>query len=368
MFQYHVDEDIALELLLPHHARQLYHLVEQNRAFLTPWVDVERLHSLDDARGYIEWALRALASGDGMRCAVVYRGEHVGRLSYHDTEWHHQVTELGYWLAEDYTGRGIMTRAIRGLLDYAFFTLGMRRAEIWTSEKNLPSQRVAERVGFRQEATMRQMTALSNAEFGDFLIYGLLADEWATPRQTGRASGEFAMRIDEETELRLLMPHHAEILYAAVEANRAHLAPWIGHIHRIHSVADALKFINGELQSLADGKKLRCGIWHQGVFAGQIGLVDANARTGQVEIGYWIDAAHSGRGLVTRTSRALTDACFKLMDANNVTIRCAVDNGRSRAVAERLGFHQDGILCGGHAVAGVLQDIVVYSMLAKEWQ
>lgn len=368
MFTYHVDDEVALQLLLPAHAEPLIALVEANRPFLTRWVDVERLNTADDARAYIRWALHALANGDGMRCGILYRGELVGRLSYHDTEWHHQVTELGYWLAEALNGQGIVTRAARGLLDYAFHTLKMHRAEIWTSEKNIPSQRVAERLGFRKEAVMRQMTALHDSEYGDFLVYGLLGEEWPATRQTGGDSGEFTLKVDEATEIRLLLPHHAEILCQGVLANRPRLDPWLNWPRNIQTPNDARAFITNALHGLAEEGTMRCGIWHASEFAGVIGIVALNPRTQQEELGYWLDERFTGRGIMTRAVAAMTAACFTQLGIKSVTIRCAVHNRASCAIAERLGFRMDGVLRQGHGVAGQLQDMAVYSMLAKEWK
>ncbi|GAA3380900.1 GNAT family protein [Streptomyces sannanensis] len=94
--------------------------------------------------------------------------------------------------------------------------------------------------------------------------------------------------------------------------------------------------------------------------------IDMAMRTG--EIGYWIDAAFEGRGLVTRAVTAVLDQAFGHIGLDRVELRTGTDNVRSRSVARRLGFTEEGLL--REAVAfpnGPRDDDVVYGLLAREW-
>jgi RimJ/RimL family protein N-acetyltransferase len=59
------------------------------------------------------------------------------------------------------------------------------------------------------------------------------------------------------------------------------------------------------------------------------------------EIGYWVHVDWCGRGIATRSSRALTDASFAVLDAQVVVIACDQANGASNAVPAKLGFTHD---------------------------
>lgn len=74
-----------------------------------------------------------------------------------------------------------------------------------------------------------------------------------------------------------------------------------------------------------------------GAFIGGTGL---HPRIGPdaLEIGYWIDRALQGKGLVGETVVALCSVAFEIMKARRLEIRCSPENVRSRAVAERLVF------------------------------
>ncbi|MEU5399958.1 GNAT family protein [Streptomyces sp. NPDC005963] len=101
-----------------------------------------------------------------------------------------------------------------------------------------------------------------------------------------------------------------------------------------------------------------------------VGVVSLNFDTAMKtgEIGYWIDAAFEGRGLVTRAATAVLDQAFGHIGLDRVELRTGTDNARSRAVAHRLGFTEEGLL--REAVIfpnGTRDDDVVYGLLAREW-
>jgi ribosomal-protein-serine acetyltransferase len=70
---------------------------------------------------------------------------------------------------------------------------------------------------------------------------------------------------------------------------------------------------------------------------------------------------------MTAAVRAYVDHAFQVWRLNRVSIEAAVDNARSRAVAERLGFRQEGVLREVERVGERAVDHVVYAVLAAEW-
>lgn len=95
--------------------------------------------------------------------------------------------------------------------------------------------------------------------------------------------------------------------------------------------------------------------------------IDVAMRTG--EIGYWIDAAFEGRGLVTRAVTAVLDQAFGPIGLQRVELRTGTDNERSRSVARRLGFSEEGLLREAVAFPDERRDDdVVYGLLAREWR
>jgi len=164
-------------------------------------------------------------------------------------------------------------------------------------------------------------------------------------------------------EVRFLEPRDAEEVFAVIDANRDRLRPWMPWVDPTLGPADTRAFIEGVRASeVEDG----LGIYVDGRFAGGIGLRPDEVN-GDAEIGYWIGAAYEGRGLVTRACRALIDRAFGDLALHRVTIRVAPDNARSRAIPERLGFREEGVLREAGRSADGHHDLVVYGLLDREW-
>jgi ribosomal-protein-serine acetyltransferase len=85
-------------------------------------------------------------------------------------------------------------------------------------------------------------------------------------------------------------------------------------------------------------------------------------------IGYWLDAACRGKGVMTEACRAFIDHGFMHIGLHRIDIRCAPANRKSCAIPERLGFVQEGTLRDAEWLYDHYVDLVVYSMLAPDWK
>ena len=81
--------------------------------------------------------------------------------------------DVGYWLAPAGRGRGVLTRALRLVVDYGFRDRGLARLELYTLLDNVPSQRVAERAGFVREGTVRARIESRDGERHDAYVFAL---------------------------------------------------------------------------------------------------------------------------------------------------------------------------------------------------
>ena len=86
--------------------------------------------------------------------------------------------ELGYWLAEPYWGRGLMTEAANAVIDFAFKKLPLELLAVCTGPKNDRSKRIIEKCGFIYEGTERKSYRTYNGEIRDSKCYSLLREEW----------------------------------------------------------------------------------------------------------------------------------------------------------------------------------------------
>jgi ribosomal-protein-serine acetyltransferase len=172
--------------------------------------------------------------------------------------------------------------------------------------------------------------------------------------------------IAEDAELRILSHDNAVELFEAVERNRARLGEYLPWVHLTHAVADVEGFIAGAAAQHSSQLGFHAGIFLEDRLVGCAGMHAIDRPHRNVSIGYWIDAAAEGRGLVTRAAGELVRICFTDYGLHRVEIRCAVGNERSRAIALRLGFGEEGILRGAQLVNGRWLDLHVFGRLATD--
>lgn len=107
----------------------------------------------EDAEKFIEMAL----SKPDQIFAIEYQGEYVGNIGVHlKSDVYRLGAEIGYFLGEPYWGKGIMTKAVNLVCDYAFRELGIIRIDTGVFDFNPASMRVLEKCGFVREAVFRK--------------------------------------------------------------------------------------------------------------------------------------------------------------------------------------------------------------------
>jgi ribosomal-protein-serine acetyltransferase len=185
MFHHTLRDGVELRLLEERHAEALYAHVEANRTHLGVWLEeLAEMQSVEDARRFIRGGLDGFAKGGGLNLGIWVDGRLAGGIGLGNMQDESRSGMIGYWLGADYVGRGLMTDAVRVLLDYAFGERSLHRVDITCPATNLPSRHIPERLGFREEGTRRQAIWVHGQPL-DEVIYGLLADEWTTGRRGG---------------------------------------------------------------------------------------------------------------------------------------------------------------------------------------
>jgi ribosomal-protein-serine acetyltransferase len=179
-----IEDGLFLKSLELREAEELLLLVDANRPYLRewlPWLDLTR--SIDEMIVYIESTLHQISSNLGFQTAIWHQGQIVGIIGYHHLEWANRSACIGYWLDQRHQGKGIMTKACRALVDYAFDDWKLNRIEIRCAEGNLKSRRIPERLWFRAEGLHREAEWLYD-HYVDHVVYGMLAKEWSVGRSS----------------------------------------------------------------------------------------------------------------------------------------------------------------------------------------
>ena len=178
MLQINIDDDLELRQLEILHAEALFALVDTNRAHLREWLPwVDSTQGVKDTRDFIQHCLDQSEADDGCSCGVWYRGALVGVIGVHYIDRAHRKSSLGYWLGAAGQGKGIMTRATRGMIDHLIGVEDVNRVEIGSAVENHKSRAVLTRLGANEEGIRRQTEWLYD-HFVDHMIYSVLAEDW----------------------------------------------------------------------------------------------------------------------------------------------------------------------------------------------
>ncbi|SHG77362.1 GNAT family N-acetyltransferase [Ferrimonas marina] len=178
MFKMRVDEELELVLVCQEVIADFQRLRLSNLGYLSQWLMwVPVCVSRNDFQSYVDESVRGYGRGESMNCAILYRGEVVGAAAFNQIHRQTGRVEIGYWLDEGHQGRGIITRCVQFLIDYAFEQLNMEKVEIRAAVDNRPSRNVAERLGMNLEGVQTRAECVGDRVL-DHAIYGLLRSDY----------------------------------------------------------------------------------------------------------------------------------------------------------------------------------------------
>ena len=120
-------------------------------------------------------------------------------------------------------------------------------------------------------------------------------------------------------------------------------------------------------QQYASKRGAYAGIWFNGHLCGMINHINLDWMNRWTVLSYWIDAAHQGKGIMTACCRAFVAHAFNAWKLHRITIECASENTRSRAIPERLGFKLEGVIRESEWLHGRYVDHAVYGLLYSEF-
>jgi ribosomal-protein-serine acetyltransferase len=178
----------------------------------------------------------------------------------------------------------------------------------------------------------------------------------------------FKFQIDENTFLKLLDYQDAEPLFALTDSCRTYLRKWLPWVDSTKTIEDTQSFIKMTMEKFAANDGFESGIWFKGQLAGVIGFHNLDWANRKTSIGYWLGEQFQGHGLMTKSCIAYINYAFNELKLNRVEIRCAVENSKSRAIPERLGFKNEGPIREAEWLNDHFVDHIVYGMLAREWK
>ena len=175
-----IDDTLTLRQLKVSEYQTMFDLVDKNREQLRRWLPwVDYVTEAENYKSTIQAWIDSNDASQSMTLGVYLNDQLVGMCGFNTIDLLNRRGAIGYWLAEEYNGQGIMTRAVRGLVDYAFKKLELHRVEISAGVENHQSRKIAERLGFEEEARLKEYEFLYD-HYHDLVQYRMMSRDWLT--------------------------------------------------------------------------------------------------------------------------------------------------------------------------------------------
>ncbi len=180
MLRYDIKDQLQLRMFTIDDAEALFELTMASKPYLREWLGwLDYIETVDDSKRNIEGRIKGLMETGGYpkSFAIMYQGKLAGTIGFNDIDRGIKCGTIGYWLGQDFQGKGIMSQALETLIEYGFRDLGLNKIEIRVATGNSKSRSLPERLGFRQEGVLRDAEWLYD-RYVDHVVYGLLRAEW----------------------------------------------------------------------------------------------------------------------------------------------------------------------------------------------
>ncbi len=171
----------------------------------------------------------------------------------------------------------------------------------------------------------------------------------------------YPFQLEANIILKPLKAADTEDFFAFVETNRTHLEQFDPFVAKFHSPKDVRKTLSNIQRRWREGRTLTCGIWDGLRLIGWCngGL---NHHTKTIEIGYGLDKAYVGRGIITRTVQTIITYAFSHLDIQQAWLSCWTGNTASIRIAESLGFTPQNPLLPANPAKGLRQPQQKYTL------
>lgn len=175
-------ERLILKSPSPENTEKVQESIEESFDDLHKWmIWAAKLQTFEETKIHLEKAGTAFEAGENFGIHAFHKdtGRFVLCSGIHPRNWAVPSFEIGYWCRTSMQGQGYVTEAVKALTDMAFSDLLANRLEIRCDSRNEKSAKVAERAGYRLEATLHSEDRANDGSLRDTLVYVMLAEDYS---------------------------------------------------------------------------------------------------------------------------------------------------------------------------------------------
>ncbi|MEU7580215.1 GNAT family protein [Streptomyces sp. NPDC041068] len=184
MFAISLGDGAELSPLEPWQAEEFLAHMDRGRDYIGRYVGLPDVAAdLDAARSWLQLYADRTAADTGRLYGIRLDGRLVGGVLFRVFDTKTGTCEAGCWLEPDAAGRGLVTRAVRTVVDWAVDERGMHRVEWLVAAENTASINVAKRLGMSRDGVLRENDPYRGVR-QDTEVWSVLAPEWRAARAT----------------------------------------------------------------------------------------------------------------------------------------------------------------------------------------
>ncbi|MFD1546086.1 GNAT family N-acetyltransferase [Nonomuraea guangzhouensis] len=177
------DDGAELRPLEPWQAEEFLAHIDRGREFIGQYVAMpDAVTDLESSRTFLRSYAEKAATDTGRIHGIWVDGTLVGGVIFRTMDLAHGTAEAGCWLEPSAAGKGLVTRAIRVLIDWAVEERGIHRVEWQVAAANAASIAVARRLGMTRDGVLRESYSYRGKRH-DIEVWSVLAPEWRAARQ-----------------------------------------------------------------------------------------------------------------------------------------------------------------------------------------
>jgi ribosomal-protein-serine acetyltransferase len=188
MFTRQLTDKIRTSFSLPQYAEELFALTDRNRTFLRQWLPwLDGTTTVEDTRNFLIQQIHRFAGGEGLHVTIFYDDMIAGVAAFNSIDRTNGIGYIGYWLGEEFNGKGIMTAVVQDLIVIGRDYYSLQKIDVRCATANSKSRAVPARLGFRHEGTLQRAERVYD-QWYDHEVYAILIQ----PRseQDGASDGD----------------------------------------------------------------------------------------------------------------------------------------------------------------------------------
>lgn len=153
-----VDDKLKLSIPNQIYGDQLFSIIDSERNHLSQWLNfVDKINSKNDAKVFLQQLLLNNRTKKSFHTLVLYDNQLIGGVGFVKIDSLDKKATLGYWISENFQGKGFASKFCRRIIDYGFKFLNIALIEIEIKKENKRSIALSKKIGFERQSNQNNV-------------------------------------------------------------------------------------------------------------------------------------------------------------------------------------------------------------------